>query len=156
MKNISKNLNLLTVFIICFIIFAASFEPALASLPVPDNAAAAAAAAKKTSTSGSTGAAKVLEGLSKTATKAEITTTETNLPKIAGRAINYFFGVLGVVFLTALLVGGYLWMTAGGNEEKVKKGQGWVVNGINGIIVVFLAYALAYTMLFAMKTAIGG
>ncbi len=94
-------------------------------------------------------------GLDITAKKAGVS-TETDLPAMLGRAINYFFGILGVVFLTVVLIGGYMWMTAGGNEEKVGKAKAWVINGINGMIVVFLAYVLVFTILSALKAAVGG
>ena len=57
------------------------------------------------------------------------------------------------VFLTVILIGGYMWLTAGGNEEKVKKAKEFIINGINGMIVIFLAYALAYIMIAALKLA---
>lgn len=100
------------------------------------------------------GVSSAKDGLKVTATAGGITTTETDLATMIGKTLNYFFGVLGVVFLTVILIGGYQWMTAGGNEEKVGKAKGWVVNGINGMIVIFLAYALVYTILAALKGAV--
>jgi len=102
------------------------------------------------------GVSAVNAGLQATAGKAGLVTAKTDLPTIIGTAINYLFGVVGVIFLTITLVGGFLWMTAGGSEEKVGKAKAFIVNGINGMIVIFLAYALVYTMLFALKSATGG
>ncbi|MFA6255209.1 MAG: hypothetical protein WC675_04260 [Patescibacteria group bacterium] len=97
-----------------------------------------------------------LKGLDVTATNAGFGAGEKrDIPTIIGEAINYVFGIVGVIFLTIILVGGYLWMTAGGSEEKVGKAKSFIVNGINGIIVIFLAYALVYVMLFSMGGAIG-
>lgn len=101
-----------------------------------------------------TGVASVKEGLSKTADTAGVS-KNTDLPGSLGKTINYFFGILGVVFLIIILVGGYLWLTAGGNEEKVGKAKAFIINGINGMIVIFLAYALVYTMLAALGGAVG-
>ena len=72
-----------------------------------------------------------------------------------GRVINYLFGALGIVFLIVLLFGGLRWMTAGGSEEKVKQGKEFVIGGVNGLIVIFLAYAFIYTVLQALKAATG-
>lgn len=101
---------------------------------------------------------KIKEGLSVTAGQAGISTDKTgsDLPAVMGRAINNLFGILGVVFLTVVLIGGFQWMTAGGNEEKVGKAKAWVINGINGMIVVFLAYVLVFTILAALNSAVGG
>lgn len=98
------------------------------------------------------------EGLRVTANQADIETTEGTTEVIAARIgtiINYAFGIIGVIFLTIILIGGFEWMTAGGNEEKVGKAKKWVINGINGMIVVFLAYALVYVILAALGQAIG-
>lgn len=101
------------------------------------------------------GAQLLQEGLDKTAQKGELDTTKTDLPTIVGTIVNYLFGILGVILLTVVLIGGYLWMTAGGNEEKVAKAKGFIVNGINGMIVIFLAYALVYVIMVSLGRAIG-
>lgn len=100
-------------------------------------------------------ASLVTDGLKKTAEQATISTEEVGLDIMIGSAINYIFGIIGVIFLTIVLVGGYLWMTAGGNEEKVEKGKKFVINGINGMIVIFLAYALVFVILQALSGAAG-
>jgi len=105
-----------------------------------------------------TGVDCVSEGLDVTAGQANIkpaSDDQTDLPIIIGKIVNYMFGIVGVIFLTIILVGGYLWMTAGGAEEKIAKAKGFIINGINGMIVIFLAYALAYTMLAALGGATG-
>ncbi|MFA5022277.1 MAG: hypothetical protein WC508_04330 [Patescibacteria group bacterium] len=159
MKNIAKNSIVTGIFTLCFLIFSLilSAYPALASNPYGGSAGSQQYADEiNKEKAANSGVGQVTAGLNKTANQAQISTTETNLPQMLGRAINYLFGALGAVFLTVILVGGYHWMTAGGDEEKVKKGKGWIINGINGMLVVFLAYALAYTFLFALKMAIGG
>ena len=100
------------------------------------------------------GVEAVKGGLDLTASTAGISTEETDLPKIMGKFINYLFGIVAVIFLTITLAGGYIWMTAGGNEENVKKAKSFIINGINGMIVIFLAYALVYVILFALNAAI--
>ena len=76
-----------------------------------------------------------------------------NLPVMLGQAINAFFGLVGVLFLIVILAGGLRWMIAGGNEDKIKQAKGMLMNGINGMIVIFLSYALVYTILLALKAA---
>ena len=44
-------------------------------------------------------------------------------------------------------------MIAGGNEENVGQAKKWIMNGVNGMIVIFLAYALVYVVLLALKGA---
>jgi len=101
----------------------------------------------------------ILTGLNVTAESADIATTKNPadanaIANSVGVIINYLFGLLGLVFLTVVLVGGYVWLTAGGNEENIGKAKKWIVNGINGMIVIFLAYALVYVILFALDKAV--
>lgn len=77
----------------------------------------------------------------------------SNLPAMLGQVINYFFAIIGVVFLVMTLFGGLRWMTAGGNEDKVKQGKTFIIGGINGIIIIFLAYAMVYVILAALGAA---
>ena len=102
----------------------------------------------------STGLNQVQSGLSQTAGDTGLKTSG-DLPTIIGRFVNYMFAVVGVIFMTVTLIGGYFWMTAGGNEEKIGKAKGFIMNGFNGMIVIFLSYALVYTILAALKTASG-
>ena len=98
----------------------------------------------------------VKTGLDITASKAGIEQTAGTADVIAtriGQAINYLFGVLAVIFLSVILIGGYKWMIAGGNEENVGQAKKWIMNGVNGMIVIFLAYALVYVVLLALKGA---
>ncbi len=101
------------------------------------------------------GTTSVLEGLNKTADAAKIEKGEkaSNLPAMIGSAINYIFGIVGVVFLAIILVGGVFWMTAGGNEEKMSKAKKFIMNGVSGMIIIFLAYALVYMLLAALGGA---
>lgn len=99
----------------------------------------------------------VQQGIKTTADQAKLDTSEQNdLPTLIGRAINYLLGIVGVIFLTVTLIGGYMWMTAGGSEEKVGKAKKMIENGINGMIVIFLAYALVYVILVALGGATQG
>ena len=106
-------------------------------------------------TSAASGVDVVTGSLEETAQQAELGSQPTDLSSLIGTVINYLFGLLGVIFLLVVLAGGLRWMTAGGNEEKVKKGKELANWGINGIIVIFLAYALVYVVLAALKAGFG-
>jgi len=101
------------------------------------------------------GARSVLEGASQAATHGGLDVTQTDLSVAIGRTINALFGIIGVILLTVTLIGGYIWMTAGGNEEKVSKAKMFISNGINGMIVIFLSYALVWAILQALGGAVG-
>ena len=97
------------------------------------------------------GIGKINNGLDITKNSAGITDSQTSsLPTMLGRVINYSFGIIGSIFMLMTILGGFFWMTAGGNDEKVGKAKGFIMNGINGIIVIFLAYTLVYVVLAAL------
>ncbi len=65
--------------------------------------------------------------------------------------INTLLGVLGIVFLLLVLYGGFLWMTAGGNDDRASQGRKIIGNGIVGLIIIFLAFAIT-TFVFTILT----
>lgn len=102
----------------------------------------------------------IKEGLGKTAVSATIATEDKleppSLAGMVGRAINYMFVVVGIVFITIIAVGGYLWMSATGNEENIKKAKTFILNGVFGLMVIFISYALVSLIFAALKSATGG
>jgi hypothetical protein len=78
--------------------------------------------------------------------------TEKNPAEIAATVINIALGFLGIVLLGVILYGGFLWMTAGGNEEQVKKAKAWITNGVIGIIIIIAAYSIAHFVIEQLGT----
>jgi TRAP-type C4-dicarboxylate transport system permease small subunit len=60
--------------------------------------------------------------------------------ELVARLIFVALGMVGVVFVSLIIYGGYLWMTARGNEEQVNKAQRIITESVIGVVVVFLAY----------------
>ena len=87
-------------------------------------------------------------GLDQTAENAGITvpegnaSAEANLQFMVGRIINYLFGLVGVIALTVVLVGGYLWMTAQGESDQVDKAKKIIIQSIIGLIITVGAYSI--------------
>ena len=54
-----------------------------------------------------------------------------------------------------LIYGGYLWMTARGNEETLEKAKKIIRGSIIGIIIVFSAYAITYFVISRLEQATG-
>jgi len=59
------------------------------------------------------------------------------------RAIQYILAFLGVVAVVVILIGGFMWMTAGGNDEKVGKAKKILIQGLIGLVIILLAFAIA-------------
>jgi amino acid transporter len=63
--------------------------------------------------------------------------------KIVANVIQALLGVMGLVAVIIILYAGFIWMTAQGDEDKVKKAKDMLKNGVIGLIIILLAYALA-------------
>ena len=96
-------------------------------------------------------------GLNITANSAKITTdpAKSDLITMTGNVINWGLGFLGMIFLVLILIGGFHWMTSVGNEEKITKAKMMINASITGLIVVFLAYALASAIITSLVDASG-
>lgn len=57
--------------------------------------------------------------------------------------INIILGFLGIVAVIIILAGGFKWMTAGGNEEKVAEARKMIIQGVIGLVIIFAAWAIA-------------
>lgn len=67
--------------------------------------------------------------------------------------IAIFLGFLGIVFIIFVLYGGWLWMTAAGNDERVKEAQRVIRNAVFGVIVVGVSYALTAFVISSVVSA---
>lgn len=71
-------------------------------------------------------------------------TNETSFAKIVGSVVRIFLSLLGVIFVSYTIYGGFLWMTAAGNDEKITKAKHIIRDGIVGMIVILSAAAIYY------------
>lgn len=69
--------------------------------------------------------------------------------------INIIMGFLGIIAIIIVLTGGFKWMTAGGNEEKVAEAKKLIIAGIVGLAIIFAAYSIASFVVQQLATATG-
>ena len=81
---------------------------------------------------------------------------QDGLTKIIGNIINVALGFLGIVLLAYLLYAGFLWMTAGGETEKVGKAKDMIKNAIIGLIIIVAAFAISSFVLSSLVKATSG
>lgn len=74
---------------------------------------------------------------------------------VAGKIINVFFGVLGIIFLVLMLYGGYMWMTARGESEKVDKAKDLITQAVIGIVIILAAYAITEFVILRLFQSAG-
>ena len=69
---------------------------------------------------------------------------EGTFTEAIAKVIKIVLGFLGVIFIILILYAGFTWMTAAGNEEKVKKAKDIMVAAVIGVTIVLMAYAITY------------
>jgi len=68
---------------------------------------------------------------------------QADLPTMVGNLINIALGFIGILLLVYLLIAGFKWMTAGGEEAEVKKATTMIKNAIIGLLIVIAAFAIS-------------
>jgi len=63
--------------------------------------------------------------------------------KIAANIINLALGFLGLIAVVIVLFGGFKWMTAAGNEDKVEEAKKVLGAGVVGLLIVLAAWGLS-------------
>ena len=76
-----------------------------------------------------------------------------DLKATIGSLINVALQFLGVVTVVIILYGGFKWMTAGGNEEKVGEAKRLIIAGIIGLAIILSAYAISSFVIGSILTA---
>jgi Zn-dependent protease with chaperone function len=69
------------------------------------------------------------------------------------RIVRVMMGLLGIVVVMIVLYGGFLWMTAGGNDEQVGKAKKFIISGVIGLAIVLSAYAIATFVIGSLVNA---
>ncbi len=66
----------------------------------------------------------------------------TDLPSLIGKVLGSVLGFTGTIFFILVVYAGLMWMTAGGNEDRIKKARQILIAAIIGLVIVLSAYAI--------------
>ncbi|MFZ2804681.1 MAG: pilin [Patescibacteria group bacterium] len=77
------------------------------------------------------------------------------IPQLVARVIGQVLPLVGALFFVMFIYGGYQWMSAGGDEGKIKKARTTLLNAIIGITIVVAAYSIVSYIITTLGTAIG-
>lgn len=61
---------------------------------------------------------------------------------VAGRIIATILSFLGIIMLGIVIYAGFLWMTAGGNQDKVGRAIKLITNASIGLLIILAAYLI--------------
>jgi len=72
-----------------------------------------------------------------------LTNTDVTDPReMAVNIVKFFMTFLGIIAVVIILLGGFKWMTAAGNEDKVAEAKKLLVAGIIGLAIIVSAYVI--------------
>jgi hypothetical protein len=78
--------------------------------------------------------------------------SERTVEQLVVDVLNWMIGAAAVICVVMLIVGGYSYMTAGGDEQKVGKATKTLTNAIIGLAICFIAVMLVN---FVLKNFLG-
>jgi hypothetical protein len=79
----------------------------------------------------------------------------TDPRQIAANVINIALTCLGILAVVIIMIGGFKWMTAGGNEEGVEEAKKILMAGVVGLVIILAAWGLATFVLNSLLHATG-
>lgn len=81
---------------------------------------------------------------------------QADLKDTINSVVGVLLGFLGILAVLLIMYGGFMWMTAAGDETKVEKAKHIIMSGIIGIVIILAAYAIAQFVITNIRTATGG
>ena len=65
-----------------------------------------------------------------------------SMSALIGQVVNVFLGLLGIIFIVLMLYGGYNYMIARGEEERINKAIDTIRRAVVGLIIIISSYAI--------------
>ena len=66
----------------------------------------------------------------------------TDIRLVVANIIRIALGLLGIIAVVLMIYAGYLWMTAGGNDEQIGTAKKFLINTAIGLAIILSAYAI--------------
>ncbi len=79
----------------------------------------------------------------------------TDIRVIIANIIKVALSLLGIILVVLIMYAGFLWMTAGGNEEQITKSKAMLKNAVIGLAIILSAYSIVW-FIFRMLGVGGG
>ncbi|MFA5211512.1 MAG: Ig-like domain-containing protein [Patescibacteria group bacterium] len=79
----------------------------------------------------------------------------TDIRVIISRIINVFLGLLGIIDLSLMIYAGFIWMTSGGDENKISEAKSIIKNAIIGLVIILSAFTIVRFLFNALDNRDG-
>jgi Ca2+/Na+ antiporter len=83
-------------------------------------------------------------------------TTPTDVRIVTANVVRAFLGFLGTIFLVLLVVAGFKWMTAQGEEDKVNEAKDHIKRAIIGLLIILMAWSITEFITSCLVEAVAG
>ena len=79
--------------------------------------------------------------------------TEQEPEKVINWLLATLLGFLGIIFLVLIIYGGFLWMTAKGNDEQINKAKKIIMSSSIGLTIIMGAYIITMVVFELIEAA---
>jgi hypothetical protein len=83
-------------------------------------------------------------------------TGDEDIRDTAVKIIRYLMTFLAIIAVSIILYGGFMWMTAAGNDDRVSKAKAIIKAGVIGLIIILAAFAIVLFVIDITQNAING
>ncbi|MEI7452378.1 MAG: pilin [Candidatus Falkowbacteria bacterium] len=80
----------------------------------------------------------------------------TDVAGIVANLIKTALSLLGVIFVVLVILSGYQWMTAGGDEKVIETAKSRIKNAVIGLVIVLAAYSITNFVFNNLSASTGG
>jgi hypothetical protein len=102
-----------------------------------------------------TGLANVNKGITATSTNAGLQSGPKTVADLVINIVRVILTIVGLVFFILIVYGGFKWMTAAGNDQKVAEARKLIINAVIGLAIISAAYAISAFVAAALEPPAG-
>ncbi len=77
---------------------------------------------------------------------------QDTLVLVIGRVIKFLLSFLAVIFIILIIYGGFMWMTAQGNEGKVETAKKIIIRSVIGGAIIAIAYLVTWFVMLGLAS----
>lgn len=76
----------------------------------------------------------------------ELPGSPNTLAKYVEAIYKYAIGIIGILATVVMMWGGVVWITAGGNTERISNAKSWIGASLTGLVLALASYTILYTI----------
>ncbi len=81
--------------------------------------------------------------------------TRKDIRQVVAEIINAVLQITGIILIGYIIYAGYLWMTAGGDDEQITKAKSIISACVMGLLIVLSAYSISQFVISKLRSVTG-